>query len=157
MPYSPYRSTRLSRPRRSESSEVPPCPCSMPTGKSPIDVRRGTFRFRRTFRRGICDLKLWPNVPPDVKHNSSTPGKTDAMVTDEQTLVHQTPQNVKSTPSGPVIATANLQYNPRQITSKPLNITWNDDSAYPMLDELSRIAKVSRKEFFARSHCSLFV
>ena len=113
--------------------------------------------IRRTFRRGICDLKLWPNVPPDVKHNSSTPGKIDTMATDDQTLVNQTAQNVKSSHSGPVIATANLQYNPKQITSKPLNITWNDDSAYPMLDELSRIAKVRWEDLFARPRCSSFL
>jgi len=100
----------------------------------------------RTFRRGIFDLKIWPNVPPDVKFNSSTPGKIESTSNNEQILSNHTNQNLKSPNSVPVITTANLQYNRKQITSKPLNITWNDDSAYPMLDELSRIAKVKKQK-----------
>ncbi|CAF1257480.1 unnamed protein product [Rotaria magnacalcarata] len=99
-----------------------------------------------TFRQGIYDLKLWPNVPPDVKFNSSTPGKIDAVSNNEQILSNNTNQKIKSIASAPVIKTSNLQYNRKQITSKPLNITWNDDSAYPMLDELSRIAKVIKTQ-----------
>jgi len=90
----------------------------------------------------MCDLKIWPNVLPDVKFNSSTPGKIEATSNEQPILSNHTNQNLKSINPGPVITTANLQPNRKQITSKPLNITWNDDSAYPMLDELSRIAKV---------------
>ncbi len=104
--------------------------------------------FFRTFRRGIYDLKVWPNVPPDVKFNSSTPGKIESTSNVEQILSNHTNQTIKplSSSSIPTITTANLQYNRKQITSKPLNITWNEDSAYPMLDELSRIAKVKKKK-----------
>ena len=98
----------------------------------------------RTFRRGNYDLKVWPNIPPDVKYNSSTPGKIEAGIVDEPILTNHTNQTIKSISSIPTISTANLQTNRKQITSKPLNITWNDDSAYPMLDELSRIAKVKQ-------------
>ncbi len=96
----------------------------------------------------MYDLKIWPNIPPDVKFNSSTPGKIEATPNEEQILSNHTNQSFKTPTSLPVIATANLQYNRKQITSKPLNITWNDDSAYPMLDELSRIAKVNEINFF---------
>ena len=97
----------------------------------------------------MYDLKIWPNIPPDVKFNSSTPGKIEATSNEEQILSNHTNQNFKSPPTSlPVITTANLQYNRKQITSKPLNITWNDDSAYPMLDELSRIAKVNEINSF---------
>jgi hypothetical protein len=71
----------------------------------------------RTFRRGIYDLKLWPNVPPDVKFNSTTPGKIEAMLNQEQNFNNQT-------------------------NKTPPVIKWDDESEYPMLDELSRIAKV---------------
>ncbi|CAF4625955.1 unnamed protein product [Rotaria sp. Silwood2] len=33
-----------------------------------------------TFRQGIYDLKVWQNVLPDVKFNSSTPGKIEAIL-----------------------------------------------------------------------------
>jgi hypothetical protein len=93
-----------------------------------------------TFRRGIYDLKVWPNVPPDVKFNSSTPGKIESRSNEDQVLSNHTNQDIKSTSSVPAITTTNLQYNPsKKITSKPLNITWNDDSTYPVLDELSQI------------------
>jgi hypothetical protein len=95
----------------------------------------------------MCDLKIWPNVLPDVKFNSSTPGKIESTSTEQQILSNHTNQNLKPASSVPVITTANLQPNRKQITSKPLNITWNDDSAYPMLDELSRIAKVKSNKF----------
>lgn len=94
----------------------------------------------------MYDLKVWPNVPPDVKYNSTTPGKVESTSNGEQILSNNTNQNIKPPSSIPTIATANLQYNRKQITSKPLNITWNDESAYPMLDELSRIAKVKIKK-----------
>jgi hypothetical protein len=32
------------------------------------------------------------------------------------------------------------------MTAKPPIITWNDDSEYPMLDELNRIAKVRKRK-----------
>ncbi|CAF3394201.1 unnamed protein product [Rotaria sp. Silwood1] len=99
-----------------------------------------------TFRRGIYDLKVWPNVPPDVKFNSSTPGKVESILNNEQILSNHTNQKIKPVASVPTITTSNLQYNRKQITSKPLNITWNDDSAYPMLDELSRIAKLIKTQ-----------
>ena len=91
-------------------------------------------------------MKVWPNVPPDVKLKSSTPGNLEQVSNDEQILSNHTNQTIKPLASAPVITTANLQYNRKQIISKPLNITWNDDSAYPMLDELSRIAKVKRSK-----------
>jgi hypothetical protein len=93
----------------------------------------------------MYDLKIWANVPPDVKFNSSTPGKIETVSNEEPVLSNHTNQSFKSPTSLPVITTANLQYNHKQITSKPFNITWNDDSAYPMLDELSRIAKVKKE------------
>ena len=96
----------------------------------------------RTFRRGIYDLKVWPDVLPDVKINSSTPGKIEPVSNKEQILSNHTNQTIKSISSSPVITTTNLQFNRKLVTSKPLNITWNEDSAYPMLDELGRIAKV---------------
>jgi len=102
--------------------------------------------FLRTFRRGIYDLKIWPNIPPDVKFNSSTPGKIESTSNNEPILSNYTNQNIKPPNSVSTITTANLQPNRKQITSKPLNITWNDDSAYPMLDELSRIAKVKKEK-----------
>ena len=97
----------------------------------------------RTFRRGNYDLKVWPNIPPDVKFHSSTPGKIELNTVEEPILSNNTNQNIRSTSSIPAISTGNRPTNRKQITSKPLNITWNDDSAYPMLDELSRIAKVN--------------
>jgi hypothetical protein len=75
---------------------------------------------------------------------SSTPGNIEQVSNDEQILSNHTNQTIKSISSGPVITTANIQYNRKQLTSKPLNISWADDSAYPMLDELSRIAKVKK-------------
>ncbi len=86
----------------------------------------------------MWDLKVWPNVPPDVKFNSSTPGKIESTTTEQPILSNNTNQNTKP---------ASLQPNRQQITSKPLNITWNDDTTYPILDELSRIAKVRRIHF----------
>jgi hypothetical protein len=47
-----------------------------------------------------------------------------------------------------VITTSNLQNNSKQTTTKQPVITWNDESEYPMLDELSRIAKVRTIGFF---------
>ncbi len=48
-----------------------------------------------------------------------------------------------------VITTSNLQNNSKQTTTtKQPVITWNDESEYPMLDELSRIAKVRKILFF---------
>jgi len=72
----------------------------------------------------VYDLKIWPNVPPDVKYNSSTMGKIEPLLNQEQILNNHTNKSI--TPS-PVIK-------------------WDDDSGYPMLDEMSRIAKVSRKK-----------
>jgi hypothetical protein len=66
----------------------------------------------------MYDLKLWPNVPPDVKSNSSTLGKIEANFDQEQ------------------ISNKNIT------TKSPPVIQWNDESDYPMLDELSRISKV---------------
>ena len=94
-----------------------------------------------SYRRGMYDLKLWPNVSPDVKWNSSTPGKFEAMKLNSDSTVHNQINSSK-----PVINTAHLPGNPAQTIAKPLTIAWNDDSAYPMLDELSRIAKVRRDE-----------
>ena len=96
----------------------------------------------------MWDLKIWPNVPPDVKYNSTTPGKVESTSSEQPILSNHTNQNSKPASSIPVISTANIQPNRKQITSKPLNITWNDDSAYPMLDELSRIAKVRKLNEF---------
>ncbi|CAF1030237.1 unnamed protein product [Adineta ricciae] len=104
------------------------------------------FDSEGVFRQGIYDLKVWPNVLPDVRFKTSTPGKIEQTSNDEPILSNHTNQTIKSVSSAPVIATANLQYNRKQITSKPLNITWNDDSAYPMLDELSRIAKLIKTQ-----------
>ncbi|CAF0807142.1 unnamed protein product [Didymodactylos carnosus] len=87
------------------------------------------FAHDGTFRRGICDLKLWPNVVPDVNYESSTPGNIEHIHTDynEQILSNNT----------------NLNKNIKQQQKvKPPTITWNDESEYPMLDELSRIAKL---------------
>lgn len=112
--------------------------------------------FLRTFRRGNYDLKVWPNVPPDVKYQSSTPGKIESKIIEEPILSNHTNQNMRSTGTIPTISTANLQTNRKQITSKPLNITWNDDSAYPMLDELSRIAKVNYSSNISLSLSNLF-
>ena len=82
--------------------------------------------FYRTFRQGIYDLKLWPNVPPDVKYNSSTLGKIEPILNEEQILNTYTNKNVIPT------------------TAKPPVITWNDETEYPILDELNRIAKVRK-------------
>jgi hypothetical protein len=30
----------------------------------------------RTFRKGMIDLKIWPNIEADPQTNSTTPGKT---------------------------------------------------------------------------------
>ncbi|UJR36681.1 hypothetical protein I4U23_029398 [Adineta vaga] len=104
------------------------------------------FDSEGAFRQGIYDLKVWPNVPPDVKLKSSTPGKIEQISNNEQILSNHTNQTIKPVTSASVITTANLQHNRKQITSKPLNITWSDDSAYPMLDELSRIAKLIKTQ-----------
>jgi hypothetical protein len=85
----------------------------------------------RTFRQGIYDLKLWPNILPDVKYNSSTLGKIEPLINQEQILNNPTNKTATST-----------------TTIKPPVIKWNDDNEYPMLDELSRIAKVRKKIFF---------
>lgn len=128
---------------------------------SPTEVRIvgsttiALFDIDGTFRKGIYHLKIWPSIPPDVKYDSSTPGEIESIKSNEQILNNQIPSpppppstSSSTTPSTtlPVISTANLQYNYKQITTKPLNITWNDDSAYPMLDELSRIAKLIRTQ-----------
>lgn len=70
----------------------------------------------------MCDLKIWPNVPPDVKYHSTTLGKIEPTADQEQ-IVNK---NTTST------------------TAKPPVIQWDDESEYPMLDELSRISKVER-------------
>lgn len=80
-------------------------------------------------------MKLWPKVAPDAKYNSSTPGKVEPMFNQDPILVNQ--------PNKTGITTSSLQNNSKQITAKPPVITMNDESEYPMLDELSRIAKVS--------------
>ncbi|CAF0788559.1 unnamed protein product [Adineta ricciae] len=96
------------------------------------------FASDGTFRRGIYDLKLWPNVVPDVKYNSSTPGKVEPMSNQDPILVNQTNRTG--------ITTSSLQNNSKQITAKPPVITMNDESEYPMLDELSRIAKLIKTQ-----------
>jgi len=51
-----------------------------------------------------------------------------------------------------LITTSNLQNNSKQTTTtKQPVITWNDESEYPILDELSRIAKVRTILFFSCS------
>lgn len=77
-------------------------------------------RIFRTFRQGMCDLKIWPNTPPDVKYHSTTPGKIDPIAEHEQASNRTTG------------------------SSKPPVIQWDDANEHPMLDELSRISKVSR-------------
>lgn len=74
----------------------------------------------RTFRQGMCDLKIWPSVPPDVKYHSTTSGKIEPITEQEQTIN----RNVGSI--------------------KPPVIQWDDADEHPMLDELSRISKVRR-------------
>ena len=146
MQYSPclFKNPRLSR--KSESSAVRRSPCSIPTGNSFLLWFQKTERERvidqpsRTCRRGSYELKIWPNVAPDVKWSSSTPGKIESINSQETILSNHTNQNLPSNGSRPVIATV----NPQLSTLKPSNIAWNDDSAYPMLDELSRIAKVCK-------------
>ncbi|CAF1302350.1 unnamed protein product [Adineta steineri] len=96
------------------------------------------FASDGTFRRGIYDLKLWPNVTPDVKFNTSTPGKIEPLSNEEQVLINHTNKNV--------ITTSNLQNNSKQSTVKSPVISWNDDSEYPMLDELNRIAKLIKTQ-----------
>lgn len=76
----------------------------------------------------MCDLKIWPNVPPDVKYHSTTLGKIEPTTDQEQIL------------SGRNTTTSST-------TAKPPVIQWNDESEYPILDELSRISKVG-EEFF---------
>ncbi len=76
----------------------------------------------------MYDLKIWPNVPPDVKYNSSTMGKIEPLLNPEQILNNHTNKSI--TPS----------------TTKLPVIKWDDDSGYPILDEMSRIAKVRRKK-----------
>ena len=68
----------------------------------------------------MCDLKIWPNVPPDVKYHSTTPGKIEAIAEQEQTINR----------NGGLIKLPVIQ--------------WDDASEHPMLDELSRISKVRR-------------
>ncbi len=87
--------------------------------------------FLRTFRQGMYDLKLWPNVPPDVKSNSSTLGKIEAIFDQEQI------------PN-------------KNVSTKPPVIQWNDESEYPMLDELSRISKVRKTIFKLLKICLFF-
>jgi hypothetical protein len=87
----------------------------------------------RTFRRGIYNLKLWPNVSPDVKYNSSTSGKIDPIVVQDQLLTSQTNKS-----------TMNEQLAKQSRTATPPIISWNDDADGPTLDELGRIAKVTR-------------
>jgi hypothetical protein len=76
---------------------------------------------------------LWPNVSADVRYESTTPGKMETMflpepslnATTNKTMSTAVPSNVKQ----------------RQ-TALPPTIKWDDEAEYPMLDELSRIAKV---------------
>ena len=72
----------------------------------------------------MCDLKIWPNVPPDVKYISSTLGKIEPTSDQEQIL----------------------SKNTTATTAKPPVIQWNDGTEYPMLDELGRISKVRRRK-----------
>jgi len=75
----------------------------------------------------MYDLKIWPNIPPDVKYNSSTMGKIEPLLNQEQILNNHT--NKSAIP----------------LTTKLPVIKWDDESEYPMLDELSRISKVRKK------------
>jgi hypothetical protein len=68
-------------------------------------------------------------MPPDVKYDSSTPGKLEPIHPQDQMLVSYTNKPMNSTPKHPYIA-------------KPPVIKWDDDGDYLMPDELSRIAKV---------------
>jgi hypothetical protein len=77
----------------------------------------------------MYDLKLWPNVPPDVKYNSSTLGKIEPILNQEQILNNTTNKTIVS-----------------PTTNKLPVIKWNDESEYPMLDELSRISKVRKRK-----------
>lgn len=83
-------------------------------------IQNRIIRIFSTFRRGMLDLKLWPNIPPDVKYNSSTLGKLEPLSYQDQILNNHTNKTI----------------------AKPPVIKWNDESEYPMLDELSRISKV---------------
>ncbi|CAF3762751.1 unnamed protein product [Rotaria magnacalcarata] len=109
---------------------------------SPTDTRIvgsttiSLFASDGTFRRGIYDLKLWPKTPPDVRFHSSTLGKIEPTLNSEPIL-----NNYKNK------IPTNLQNNSKQITTKTPVITWNDESEYPMLDELSRISKL------IKTHC----
>jgi hypothetical protein len=76
----------------------------------------------------MYDLKIWPNIPPDVKYNSSTMGKIEPLLNQEQILNNHT--NKSAIPS----------------TTKLPVIKWDDESEYPMLDELSRISKVRKNK-----------
>lgn len=73
----------------------------------------------------MVDLKLWPNVPPDVKYNSSTLGKIEAISNEEQVLNNHTNKTG---------------------LAKPPVIKWKDESEYPMLDELSRISTLIKTQ-----------
>lgn len=80
------------------------------------------FFLSRTFRRGIFDIKIWPNVQPDVNFDSSTPGKVEHSLDDDHLI-------------------ESLNGSSLNELKKPI-IAWNDDIQSSGLDELSRIAKV---------------
>ncbi|CAF1354755.1 unnamed protein product [Rotaria sp. Silwood1] len=111
---------------------------------SPTDIRIvgsttiSLFASDGTFRRGIYDLKLWPNIPPDVKFHSTTLGKIEPLINQEPIFNNYTNRNI--------LTATDLQNNSKQITAKPPVITWNDESEYPILDELSRIAKLIKTQ-----------
>ncbi|CAF1482291.1 unnamed protein product, partial [Didymodactylos carnosus] len=87
------------------------------------------FAHDGTFRRGIHDLKVWPDVVPDVNYESSTPGSIERVHNDhnEQILSNNTNLN---------------KHTQQQHKVNPPKITSNDESEYPMLDQLSRLAKL---------------
>ena len=84
-------------------------------------------------------------MPPDVKWNSSTPGKIDPLKIQQNNHKDQTVTSNNC--AKPIISTLNLSQNIPTGVVKPVTMTWNDDSAYPILDELTRMAKVSLNRY----------
>lgn len=73
-------------------------------------------------------------MPPDVKYDSSTPGKLEPIHPQDQILANYTNKPVSSTSSTPASKYPHI--------AKPPVIKWDDDGDSLMRDELSRIAKV---------------
>ena len=79
-------------------------------------------------------MKLWPNVAPDAKYDSSTPGKLEPIHPQDQILA-----NYSNKPTNSNLSTPATKH---PYTATPPVIKWDDEGEYPMSDELSRISKV---------------